>query len=369
MNGGVRLPSCPSILVALLALAAACGPSYVEIKPSEPLTADAPRVHADVTRLWLSDEARTRGLADDIELVVELRVRNDDTRARKISPGSFSCLLELDARRPGETRALLPGGGGEGAFPGEPPDEGSLLTAVTIPAGQSRDLWAIFHGYRFDGSDRPRRARLDVPLDDGALHVDLADPARGALTWETPAIRSSVTIGLRDLTLFAGGLHATIPSTEIVLQSRRGPVLWDVGLVSTVLVQSQGPLVSSTSSFTGSGLTAHLTAPFASWGASEDARQLGFFAGGTASFLVEMLTPSAARMNSMNMIGPHAYGLFTAEGGLEFDVGAARFAASPFPLTPAQRPLPAWGFRFGYAQAWAGSATGGGLLTSFRFTW
>jgi len=118
MKGAVRL----RIMVLATALASACAQTYIEVKPSEPLAADAGRVHADVTRVFLSDEVRARGLAEDVDLVVELRVRNDSTRERKVSPGSFSCWLELDARRPDETRALLAGGGGEGTFPVEPPD-------------------------------------------------------------------------------------------------------------------------------------------------------------------------------------------------------------------------------------------------------
>ena len=225
--GGVR--GRLGLALVLGALAASCGPSYVEVRPSEPLAGAAGGVHADVTRLWLSEDVRSRGLAEDADLVVELRVRNDDARERKISPGALSCWMELDARRPGETRSLLPGGGGAGEFPGEPPDEGSLLAAVTIPAGQSRLVWAIFHGYRFEGSDRPRRITLKIPLDDGALALDLADPARGALRWEAPPARGAVTIGVRNLSLFGGALHATVPSTEIVYASRRGPLLWDLG--------------------------------------------------------------------------------------------------------------------------------------------
>jgi hypothetical protein len=366
MNAGVgRLPR---LALALGLVAVGCGPTFIAIRPTEPLAADAGRVHAEVTRLFLTDEALSRGLADDVDLVVELRVRNDDARERKISPGSFSCLLELDARRPGETLSLLPGGGGAGAFPGEPPDEGSLLAGVTIAAGQSQVVWAIFHGYRFTGSDRPRRVTLKIPLDDGVLALDLADPARGALRWEAPALRNGVTIGLRDVSTYGGGLHVTAPGTEITFSRRRGPILWDVGLVSAVVVETKGPLQSVTSSFSGTGLTAHLTAPLATWGAPEDARELGLFVGGSASFVVEMLTPSAASENSMKMVGPHIYGFLTAEGGLEFDFGAQRFAASPFPLSPDKRALPSWGFRVGYVQAWTGGASGVGLLTALRFT-
>jgi hypothetical protein len=353
--------------IALVALTAACGPSYVEVRPTETLAAAERGMAVEVTHLWLTDDVRKRGLADDVDLVVELRVRNDGPKARRMSPGSFSCWMALDARRPSETRALLGGGGGAGPFPGELPDEGSLLAPVSVGPGETSTLWAFFHGYRFEGSDRPRRITLDVPFDDGSVRVVLADPALGDLRWVAQPERTAVTLGLRNVSLVGGRLRATAPSTEIVFSSRRGPVLFDVGLVSTVLVETEGPLRSSTSAFTGSGLTAHLTVPFASWGAPEERRELGVYAGGSASFLVEILTPAAARANQMNMLGPHAYGFFTAEAGLELDLGALRFAASPFPLEPARRMLPSWSLRVGYAQAWADGVTGSGFTTAFRF--
>jgi hypothetical protein len=355
-------------------LAAGCGPTYIEVRPSEPLAAVTGRVRADVLRLWLTDEVVDRGLGDDIDLVVELRVRNDDARERKISPGSFSCLLELDPRLPAQTLSLLAGGGAEGPFRGEPPGEGSLLLPVTIPPGQSRDLWVIFHGYRFEGSDRPRRVTLKAPLDDGMLVVDLADPARGALRWQAPAQRTAISVGIHNVSLFAGGLNVTAPGWEATFNWRRGPVMWDVGLLSSVLVQTQGPLQSVTSTLTGVGLTAHLTVPLASWGAATNPRMISVFAGGSASFLVELLTPARAKEINMNMnstndpnLKVHTYGFPTVEAGLELDFGQLRFAASPFPLSPSLPALPRWSARVGYVQGWAGGSTGGGILSSFRF--
>lgn len=122
-------------LLGLVVLAAGCGPSYLAVRPSEPLAADTHRVHVDVTRLWLTEDVRDYGVDDGAALVVELHVRNDDTRPRQISPGSLSCWMVLDPQRPSETRSLLAGGGGEGAFKGEPPGEGSLLLPVVIPSG------------------------------------------------------------------------------------------------------------------------------------------------------------------------------------------------------------------------------------------
>ena len=358
------------IVVAALVLVASCGPSYLVVRPSEPVAAETHRVHVDVTRLWLTEDVRDSGFDDGVALVVELRVRNDDMRPRQVSPGSLSCWMVLDPQRPSETRSLLAGGGGEGAFKGEPPGEGSLLLPVVIPPGQSRDVWAIFYGYRFDGSDRPRRVTLTVPLDDGELTVDLADPARGAQRWDTPPVRAALSVGVRDLSFFGGGLRGTVPGTEISFAMRRGPLLWDVGLASSVFVQTQGPLQSGTSTLTGTGLSGHLTVPFLSWGTDLNPRQLGAYAGGSTSFLIEIETTAEANANSMKMpaVGPRSYGFYTAEAGLELDIGALRFTPSPFPLRADRRSLPRWMLRVGYVQGWAGGATGGGLVSSVHFT-
>jgi hypothetical protein len=354
-------------LVVVLA-AAGCSPSYLAVRPSEPLVAETNRVHVDVTRLWVTEDARDSGLAEDFDLVVELRVRNDDARPRQVSPGSFSCWMILDAQRPGDTRSLLAGGGGEGAFPGLPPGEGSMLLPVNIPPGQSRDVWAIFHGYRFDGSDRPRRVTLKIPLDDGALALDLADPARGAQRWDTPPVRTGLALGVRDLSLVGGGLRGAALGTDIAFVWRRGPVLWDVGLTQSLLIQTQGPLQSGTSSFSGVGVQGHLTLPFLSWGTQVSPRQLSAYVGGSASTVLEIETTAEAKANQMTKTGPHSYGFETLEGGLELDMGALRFAASPFPLRPDRRSLPRWIFRAGYVQGWAGGATGGGFILNVRLT-
>ncbi|HVU50650.1 MAG TPA: hypothetical protein VHL80_08170 [Polyangia bacterium] len=355
-------------LIASLALAAAgCGPTYLAVRPSEPLAAGTSRVRVDLTRLWLTEDVRDSGLDDDVDLVVELRVRNDDARPRQVSPGSFSCWMVLDAHRPGETRSLLPGGGGEGAFPGVPPGDGSMLLPVVVPPGQSRDLWAIFHGYRFDGSDRPRRVTLKIPLDDGELALDLADPGRGALRWEAPPAQSGIAAGLHGASMIGGGLRGTMPGVDIAFVWRRGPVMWNVGLISSALIQTEGPLQSGTSSFSGVGLQAHLSLPLLSWGASANPRQLGLYGGGTAQGLVEIETAAEMSMNLMTKTQARTYGLTTLEVGLELDLGALRFAPTPFPLAPDRRSLPRWSLRLGYVEGWAGGASGGGLVENLRF--
>jgi hypothetical protein len=296
---------------AVAALAAAfvavgCGGDFVAVRPSEPLAARAGELEVEVARVFLSSDARTRGLADDDDLVVELRVRNAGSSPRRIPLGSFSCFLEVDARRPGQTRALLAGGGGEGPFPGRAPEEGSLLATSTLPPGETRVLWALFHGYRFEGSDVPRRVALRVPVEGGApFDVTLADPSRGELRWEMPPVPAALSIGLRSGMTFASGLRLNITSTEIARLARAGRLLWDVGLVSSVVVQTDGPLASSTSAFTGTGLSAHLALPLLSWGPAQDPRQLGVFAGGAAQLLVEL--PSQRALDDMAPV--HTYGL------------------------------------------------------------
>jgi hypothetical protein len=353
--------------LALVVLAAGCGPTYLAARPSEPLAADEHRVHVELSRLWLTEAVRDVGLDDNVDLVVELGVRNDGARERKISPGSLSVWMILDDRRPGDTLSLLPGGGGEGAFPGGEPDEGSLLLPVTIPAGQSRTVWSIFHGYRFEGSDRPRRVTLKVPLDDGELALDLADPARGALRWEAPPRRAAIAVGLHNVALVGGGLRGTMPGADVAVVGRRGPILWNLGLISSTLIQTQGPLQSGTTSFMGIGLQAHLAAPLVSLGAPADPWQIGVYAGGTAQGLIEIETTAETTANAMKMIQPRSYGLTTLEAGLELDFGAMRFAASPFPLVPDRRPLPRWSLRIGYVQGWSGGASGGGFVENLRF--
>jgi hypothetical protein len=353
---------------ALAALALACSPTYVVVQPNEPLSATLGPLRADVTRLWLTHDVRTVGLDQDTDLVVELKVTNDGPAAHQISPGSFSCLMELDPRHPEETRALDAGGGGAGRFRGSEPDEGSLTAPLSIAPGETLEVWAIFHGYRFADSDRPRRVTLRAPFDAGVLTLDLADPARGALRWQTPVATSAYVTGVKTLSLFGPALRATGASVELGRIGRRGPFIWDVGYVSTVLFQAKGNLASSpssTSTFMGTGLTAHLAMPLLTWGTLQQPRQLGVYGGGSASLLIEAQTSA----DTDKMVTPHVYGLFTAEGGLEFDIGALPFTPTPFPLTPAGRAPPRWSFRVGYAQGFADGISSDGYSTTLRFIW
>ena len=71
-----------------------------------------------------------------------------------------------------------------------------------------------------------------------------------------------------------------------------------------------------------------------------------------------------------DMTPPSVYGAILAEAGIQLDVGALRFAGTPFPLAPLGRlPLPRWSIRLGYTHAWIGGAQADGYVSSLRLTW
>jgi hypothetical protein len=331
------------------------------------MAAEAGPLRVEVARILLTDDVPWSGVGDGTALVVELSVTNGAAQPYTLSAASLSCLMELDALRPGDTRSLTPAGGGEGPFPGGDAAEGAALNQVMVPPGQTRAYWAMFRGYRFPGSDVPRRITLTLPGPSGlGLRVALADPAHGLLRWNVAPAASGWTYGARATTLGGDYSTSTGASTQIARVFRAGRLLWDVGLLSTVLVQTKGRLISQTSSFTGIGLTAHLTAPLVGWGAWQDPRQLGLYAGGAAQLLVELRPPSTT---TDPMMRPHVYGEIDAELGLEIDVGAQRLAASPFPLSYQGRPLPRWALRAGFTHTWIGHGTANGYVTGVVFAW
>jgi hypothetical protein len=322
--------------------------------------------HVEVQGLSLTDETIENGVGDGMALVVELAVTNGTGVAYRLKPTALWCLMQVDARKPDETRLLPPSVDGDGAFPGAPP-EGADLTNIEVAPGQTRAFWVLFRGYRFAGSDVPRRITLTLPDVEGrALELVLADPGRGDLRWQVPPTTSTWAVGFEGTSLYGGYTQATATSTRIARLFRAGRVLWDVGLVSTVLVQVEGKLRSETSSFMGIGVDAHATMPLFSWGEPTSPVRLGPFLGGSIQTLIA-IQPTPTQSNPPP---PPAYGAGGPELGLEVDVGALRNAATPFPLTPAgTNPLPRWLFRLGYTHTWIGHGTADGYFSSVRLAW
>jgi hypothetical protein len=243
--------------------------------------------------------------------------------------------MELDASRPDETLSLTPAGGGEGPFPGGDAAEGAALDQVVVAPGQTRAYWAMFRGYRFPGSDVPRRITLTLPGASGpGLRVALGDPARGLLRWDIKPAASGWMYGGRSMSLYGHYAMSNAVSTYIARVFRAGRLLWDVGLVSTVLVQVRGQLISPTSSFAGTGFAAHLRRRSSGRG-----RTRAGCGGGGAQFR----SPSSRRAGSRTP--PHAYGEIDMDRPSWTSAPAAglrrrsrcRSRAAPAPLVRARR--------------------------------
>ena len=354
------------LLVAIALGVASCGASWREVRPTEPVEARAAGLRIDVQRLFLTDDTIENGVGDGMSLVVELSVANAGARPYQLPPTALWCLMQIDVRKPAETRLLPPSENGDGAFPGAPP-EGGDLKPIEVGPGQTRSFWVLFRGYQFAGSELPRRITLTMPdAEGGALELVLADPASGLLRWEVPPTRSAWTFGVQSGQLSGSYAQGMLVSEHLSRMARAGRFLWDAGLVSSVFVQVQGVLRSSSSSFSGLGLDAHLTLPLATWGAPTSPIRLGPYLGGEIQTLIALQPKS----NQSPPPPVPAYGAGGPEVGLELDVGALRNALTPFPLSPAGRnPLPRWLIRVGYTHDWIGHGTANGYLSSFRLTW
>lgn len=338
------------------------------MRPDEPLASAAGGLSVIAGRVFLTDDTIENGVGDGTALVVELAVTNAGPRPYDLPPTALWCLMQVDARRPELTRLLPPSVNGEGPFPGELPEGGGDLHPIEVPAGQRRSFWILFRGYRFDGSEVPRRIALTMPGAEGrTLELVLADPAEGLLRWEVPPTRSSWTVGIQSGSLYGGYVQAMSFSERVSRQASAGRFLWDAGLVSSVLVQVQGRLRSDTSSFTGLGLDAHLSLPLLHWGEATHPVRLGPYLGGEIQALLE-IQPSQRNVPMPQT--PTVYGEGGPEIGLELDVGALRNAATPFPLTTVgSNPVPRWSARVGYLHTWIGHGTADGYVTSARFAW
>jgi hypothetical protein len=360
-------------LVAALALGTtACGAAatYREVHLSEPVGAAGGRLDVEVRRVLLTDATIENGVGDGMGLVVELAVTNRDTIPYGLPPTGLWCLMQVDARHPAETRLLPPSVNGDGAFPGAPPEEADLKL-IDVAPGQTRAFWVLFRGYRFDGSDVPRRITLALPDAEGhPFEVVLADPARGDLRWNLKPIHSTWTFGVQGANLYGSYVQAMAFSERISRVATAGRFLWDAGLVSTTLVQVEGRLRSQSSSFTGIGVDAHGSLPLWRWGDPASPVRLGPYLGGQIQTLLAIQPTPKQMPNSPPPSPPPAYGQGGPELGLEFDVGALRNAATPFPLsTVGDNPLPRWSLRVGYTHSWIGHGTADGYVTGFRLAW
>lgn len=355
----------PLAIAASLAVMA-CATSFVPLRVSDAVTGARGQLHADVKAVWLSDGVPPDGFGDDSVLAVEVELHNEGAQPVSLNPTSFACVMEIDTDHPSETLSLLPGGGAEGPFPRVETGERSALAPVVIPPGGKHLLWVMFRGYRFPGSEVPRRIILKIPLPDGQpIDLTLADPARGRLRWTLAPSVSDWTVGFLNTSLYSNHLKATVVATQVSRVGRWSRFLWELGLASSVLVQTRGALTSSTSSFTGSGLAARVSGPLMLWGTAREPRQIGLYVGGTAQLLLENQVPQL----SDNAVVPTFYGLLTAEVGLELDIGAVHLAATPFPLSQLGHPLPRWSATLGYTHWWVAGGGTDGYISGLRLAW
>jgi hypothetical protein len=351
----------------VLAVTLGCGNGFEVARLHEPVTAAGGGLRVEVRQLQISDDVAGGGVGDQSEVVAELTLRNDGAAPFELRPASVSWLMYLDPRAPAATLSLPPSWAAPGAFADEDSDGGYHLKMqpVAIPPGQTQSYWVVFRGYHFEGSDVPRRIVLALPDPTGRrLELTLADPARGLARWDMDAPPSIWMIGIQNHTMFGSHLRAMAMATQVTRMARAGRLLWDVGFVSRLMVQINGGLTSSTSAFSGFGVNGHVTVPLFAGGRPDSPVTVGAFAGGEAQLLL-----AVQRDEEVGMTPPASYQGLAAELGLEWGFGAVRRAATPFPLSPAGRPMPAFATRLGYTHWWIGGGQSDGYTASFRVAW
>lgn len=363
-----------SQLVFVTALAAlGCGSPFRPVILPRPISmspmSDA-TLGVELGRVFVTRDVLKSGMGDDSALAVDLGITNTGREPYTLSAGSMSCWMELSPDLPGETRSLTPAGGGEGDFKSTDLDD-LQLGSVTIAPGATGRYWVVFRGYRYAGSDVPRKITISLPDARGRrVQLVIADPARGDLRWETAPSRSGAAYGVANTSVFAPGFTASGIAAQISLVTRAGPILYDLGLTSGFLLQSKGRMLSETSGFTSTGGTAHLTLPVVTWGNGQDPRQFGFYGGAGLQLLIEV--PDGDTHDSK--VPPRTYGVVSVEGGIELDVGAhGAPAASPFPISFSRSLLPRWTIRAGYTHWFIGGdnvdLNSGGYASSIRLAW
>lgn len=315
-------------------------------------------LRAELAQVLVSNNVTLASLNEYSALIVVLRVTNAGHEPYTLNTGSIACWLELSPDRPDETRALAPVGGGEGAVP----HGGTNLGSVTILPGETREAWVRFRGYRYAGSDVPRKVTIWFPDASGRrVELVIADPGRGQ-RWMVEPIAIGLGFGAQDTTLDSSALAARSVAAQLTWVWRMGPLLGDAGWSSRLILQRGGRLISETSGFDAFGVHAHLTAPLIHWDTFSSV--LGLYGGGEAQRFDEITHPDS------NGLVRGTYGALSAEGGVELDWGGPPPAPSPFPISFSQPSLPRATLRAGYTYWWTRgndvSANSGGLVITLR---
>lgn len=316
--------------------------------------------------IYVTDDLINTGMNEDTVLAVELGITNAGREPYALNAAATTCWMELSPDQPGETLSLTPSAGGEGSFPTDLASQDYTLGSITIPPGQTRKAWLMFRGYRYAGSDVPRKISVSLPDQRGRrVQVVIADPARGQLRWEVKQNTGTLIYGVHNTALFGPELDGMGMAAMLGGIKRYGRLLSSFGVTSRIFIEQEGSLTSPTSSFAGTGVFGSVTMPLAGWGAWQDPRQFGVYAGGE----LQVLTPIQTRASAKNMQGAEFHGAAAAEGGLEFDIGAVRPAATPFPLSYATLSAPRWALRVGYVHWWTGGGDSNGYVTSLVLAW
>ena len=221
-----------------------CGPTLLAGRLTEPGSI-APMTDATLTvaagRIFVDEGTAKFGMHEDSVLAVELGITNGDREPFSLNAASISCWLELAPDLPAETRSLTPAGGGEGPFPEGSALDDLKLGSVSIPPGQTRSYWVVFRGYRYPGSDVPRKVTISLPDARGRrVQLVIADPARGQLRWEVKPFAGTMIYGIQNTALLGPALDGVGTAVLIGGVSRAGPILWDFALTSRTFVQQGG---------------------------------------------------------------------------------------------------------------------------------
>src|SRR5580692_8618256 len=89
-----------TLWLALTLLAAGCGVTYREVRPTEAVEAAAGNLRVDVQRVFLTNDTFESGVADGMALVVELTIANGGPVPYTLKPTALWCLMQIDARKP-----------------------------------------------------------------------------------------------------------------------------------------------------------------------------------------------------------------------------------------------------------------------------